>query len=1754
MKKWKKWTALMLSLSMIAGTVALPAQTVRAAGFEQDVTGQNLVKNPSFKEDGKGWTFTSGAGIAGNNAHDNDNKHFYLDASNSAEFAVSQKIWVPAGGTYSASIWACTGGTGGTFGIRKEDGTILKTADITGNSYAQYTLDDLALDGGQKVEIYVTAATAWVNGDEFSFACTEQTGEAIEQPWEEPDYNAFSGNMVKNPSFDESSGWTFVGGGGYASNNGHNGNGDRHFNIGTSMSQEIAVPYTGYYKAGLWVCTSMDGAKFVLTNLTTEEVKETDIAMNSLYTYYESSIWLNRGDTVEIKVTRKSGWVNGDDISLEYDTSNFVNMVVNPEFSDDSAWEITEGTQIVRGSAVLTGADDSIAQGIYIPQDGPYYVEVTLEDAEGATVSFGDKKEEHISGSKTVKIDNISLTTAQTKTDDLVNLSVSGKATVKKAVVQFDLDNYPNNAPSVSDVSVTGDCTVDVLLGSSYTFRDEDGHSEGNSEFRWLVADAADGEYTEIPGATSRNLFVKEEWEDKYLKFEVTPVDQYAKAGTAVQSPVVGPVDLNIIQEPGFESNGRNWSGIGMSNKDAHTGLVRAIISPGTTGTQTLTVPRSAYYNLVGWVRHNGAGGSIGIQDEAGNDLGSTQAPPAVSGEDPTWRQAEVKGIPLEEGQKVKVALVGADADDEDAAAYDADTFSLKRDRDKDMPTFRNVKTVRTTPEAFETVVDNIKKEIRLVYLYGTDTTKIKLDELTISEGASASIQTGMVLDLSGDMDMTVTGSDGTQDTWKIVSETKEKKVSMTSSNKNLENTFNWAANKMDQFVMTGKTGLVNKSESNAAGTGTAEYIPSYWAGYYDRTAFYTRDFVHQATGAQIAGLTEENYTMFNAFAKECNELRKWYTVWALNFDGSVYTLDYNNENSFVREVPAQFELVEKAYKQYLWSGDDRYIQDEDLWNFYTNVMTKYIDTHDANENGVAQEVGTGIFNGSCTYNERGGRTVIEAGDAIGSQYQATLAYAGMLKARGEEEESKAWYQKAADLKKYFNEEWSQAEEMESEYVCAWGPNGERYSDFSKETSWFIPLKMITEPGERNDGYIDFLLEKLGDGIGSSSTAPSNIEAYTYIPDMLFLYNRSDDAWKWMKYIASIKDNPHERPSQGTNGDYPEISFTYVSHVIEGMMGVEPDAWEDRVATSPRLPSEVDDMKVDFMKIGDYEIDLEHIGNTQSTLTNNGKKAITWEARFYGDYEQLQAGDSVIDAETKDINGITVSYVTVEVPAGESITVKADADADDTAKKAAKAVDDMIDALGEITLEKKADVEAARAAYEALDNVAKGYVTKLDVLVTAEGIIAQLEASNDEIEEAKEAAKAVDDAIDALGEITWEKKAAVGAARKAYDELSALAKSYVTKLDILRDAEAKLEELEDQDQSIKDAAKAVDDQIDALGEITLEKKTAVEAARAAYEALSEAAKGYVTKLDVLKAAEKKITELQNQDAADRVAEMIRKLGTITASSKADIEAARAAYNALSDAAKALVPNLNVLKAAEQKYAEITNPATPSKTDLAKATVAAIPAQAYNGKALTPALTVSCNGKNLTLNKDYTAAYRANQNIGTASVEIRGIGDYTGSKTVTFQIVVKKKAVYTVGNYKYTITNAKTNGKGTVALSGVKSKSVANKLKKITVAKTVNIGGKKFNVTEISAKAFSTCKKAASATIGANVTKIGANAFNGCKNLKKVTISSKNLKSVGKNAFKNISAKAKIKVPKNKLKAYKKLLSRKGQKKSVKITS
>lgn len=79
-------------------------------------------------------------------------------------------------------------------------------------------------------------------------------------------------------------------------------------------------------------------------------------------------------------------------------------------------------------------------------------------------------------------------------------------------------------------------------------------------------------------------------------------------------------------------------------------------------------------------------------------------------------------------------------------------------------------------------------------------------------------------------------------------------------------------------------------------------------------------------------------------------------------------------------------------------------------------------------------------------------------------------------------------------------------------------------------------------------------------------------------------------------------------------------------------------------------------------------------------------------------------------------------------------------------------------------------------------------------------------------------------------------------------------------------------------------------------------------------------------------------------------------------------------------------------------------------------IAAIANQKFTGNAITPKLNVTFEGERLEQDKDYTAEFINNTEIGTATVKINGLGDYKAfikNKTATFKIVPQN-----VKNLKY----------------------------------------------------------------------------------------------------------------------------------------
>ena len=133
---------------------------------------------------------------------------------------------------------------------------------------------------------------------------------------------------------------------------------------------------------------------------------------------------------------------------------------------------------------------------------------------------------------------------------------------------------------------------------------------------------------------------------------------------------------------------------------------------------------------------------------------------------------------------------------------------------------------------------------------------------------------------------------------------------------------------------------------------------------------------------------------------------------------------------------------------------------------------------------------------------------------------------------------------------------------------------------------------------------------------------------------------------------------------------------------------------------------------------------------------------------------------------------------------------------------------------------------------------------------------------------------------------------------------------------------------------------------------------------------------------------------------------------------------------------------------------------------------------------------------------------------------------------------------TIGGLKYKLSGSK------ATVTGPESKTAV----KLTIPSAIKVNGRKYQVTGIKSGAFRSMKKLTAVTIGANVKTIGKNAFRSCPKLKTLTIKTKNLtsSSVGSDAFRGIYKKATFHCPQGKVKAYKKMLLKKGAPKTAKF--
>jgi hypothetical protein len=236
----------------------------------------------------------------------------------------------------------------------------------------------------------------------------------------------------------------------------------------------------------------------------------------------------------------------------------------------------------------------------------------------------------------------------------------------------------------------------------------------------------------------------------------------------------------------------------------------------------------------------------------------------------------------------------------------------------------------------------------------------------------------------------------------------------------------------------------------------------------------------------------------------------------------------------------------------------------------------------------------------------------------------------------------------------------------------------------------------------------------------------------------------------------------------------------------------------------------------------------------------------------------------------------------------------------DRAIAAAIAAIDALPAPGDLTLEHKGDVEAARALVDAAKDLGAtdDEITNLAKLVTAEETIAALEAATAAVE-AAEVSKSQEDVDDARA-------------------LVAIIPDGGAKADLAARLDAVQAEI-DKQAAIADAIAAID-ALPAPGDLTLDSKADVEEARSLVDAAMAlgATDDDIANLDTLVAAEDTIVALEAATAAVEAAEVGK--------SQEDVDAARALVALLPDGgAKAdLAARLDAVQAEIDKQAAIAD--------------------------------------------------------------------------------------------------------------------------------------------------------------------------------------------------------------------------------------
>jgi hypothetical protein len=413
-----------------------------------------------------------------------------------------------------------------------------------------------------------------------------------------------------------------------------------------------------------------------------------------------------------------------------------------------------------------------------------------------------------------------------------------------------------------------------------------------------------------------------------------------------------------------------------------------------------------------------------------------------------------------------------------------------------------------------------------------------------------------------------------------------------------------------------------------------------YEAALPSRFAFCMRDVSHQATGAQVLGLGAFNLNMLRKFVRGISSTRDFCSYWEIDKWDRPAPVDYKNDKDFWYNLPANFDVLDACWRQYLWTGNGAYVEDPEFLKYYGLTVREYVRAWDKDGDGVPEHRREYGNRGLGGYDEGpySDRTLFGA-DLLAVEARAFDSCAEILAYRGDHGAAASLRRRAAGLRKRFAADW-------------WSESRRQYADFSLEDGKLVfedmfwggvfPLYFGLIPaGERRAAT----LRRILDG------EPEGIEIESYLPEIFYRYGADDAAYA---EILRLSDPAKERR------EYPEVPFALIGAVATGLMGLEPDARTRTIATRSRLTAKTKWAELRGIPVFDSVVDVRHDGRRGTSFAVRSGGNVVWKAVVEGFWKELTVNGIARKAlQGEDEVGRPVSWVMVKLAAGEKAVVNA---------------------------------------------------------------------------------------------------------------------------------------------------------------------------------------------------------------------------------------------------------------------------------------------------------------------------------------------------------------------------------------------------------------------------------------------------------------------------------------------------------------